>query len=397
MALILSFLAVASLGIRGLSAQPAPRGPETRVDTASGDQFPNCPSLAVRPMGAFEIAWDYGGNHPPNVDARSYAASGTPITPQTFVDSQGYYPVVDAVTALGSGYRVLFHLVDDLGEEPDKFFRHRIHASGFPDAQASRPVGADDTLWVWPGTKETLLAGKYNAAQKRLIAQKVAGTGKPAGFEYVLNSRPIVQPNPVIVDLDERRFVAAFTGLSVASGSTPARQVLRARRFSISGPIGPDFDVNTTPPGPGETAPFLNPQFQVAAAPNGGFAVSWALGQTIYLRYFDAAGHPATPEIPAIEDPSVFAPVSMAFDDQGSLALLWLQFLESSDLQIQSFGPDGAPRGSSRPVRSAVSGEFQVPLEGSVSWAGNSWLVTWVASTADGSSRALFVRHFVRR
>jgi len=172
--------------------------------------------------------------------------------------------------------------------------------------------------------------------------------------------------------------------------------VLRARRFNASGhPLGPDFDVNTTPPGPGETAPFLNPQFQVAATPAGGFGVSWALGQTIYLRYFGAAGQAVTPEIPAVSDPSLFAPVSMAFDDQGDLLLLWLQFLDTPDFQIQRFDQQGAPLGPSQRLQSAASDGFQ-PQEGSVAWAVDSWLVAWVASASDGSSRGVFVRRFAR-
>ena len=176
-----------------------------------------------------------------------------------------------------------------------------------------------------------------------------------------------------------------------------ATAMLRARRFNAAGqPQGPDVDVNTTLPGAGETAPFLNPVFQVAAAPNGGFVVSWALDQTIYLRYFDAAGHAASPEIPAVADPSVFAPESIALDDQGNLLLLWTQFLDDSDLQIQRFDPSGSPVGASQSVRSAASDGFQVPTEGSVAWAGDSWLVAWVASDPSDGSRAVFVRRFAR-
>lgn len=398
---LLSFLVAAWLGTHGLSAQPVPRGPETRVDTVAGDQFPNCPALAVRPMGAFEIAWDYGGNLPPNVDARSYAASGAPITPQTFVDSQGFYPVVDAVSVLGSGYRVLFHLVDDLGEEPPKFFRHRINASGYPEPGPSRPVGADDTLWVWPGTKETLLAGKYNAAQKRLIAQKVAGTGKPTGFEYVLNSRPIVEPNPVIVALDERRFVAVFTGRSVASGSTPARQVIRARRFSVSGPLGPDFDVNTIPGGAPGSAPFINASFVVAADRFGKFAVAWIVqgsaGTTTRLRIFDSAGVPTGPEVVAAGPEGSPVPVSAAFDDSGHVLLLLRRTLSDplrNDLQARVFNSVGAPIGPAFSPRSAASGDFTQPFCGSAGWADGTWIITWAAEKAFDGPSAIFVRRF---
>jgi hypothetical protein len=85
----------------------------------------------------------------------------------------------------------------------------------------------------------------------------------------------------------------------------------------------------------------------------------------------------------------------MAFDDQENLLLLWLQFLETPDFQIQRFDPQGAPLGPSQRLQSAASDGLQ-PQEGSVAWAVDSWLVAWVASAPDGSSRGVFVRRFAR-
>ena len=84
----------------------------------------------------------------------------------------------------------------------------------------------------------------------------------------------------------------------------------------------------------------------------------------------------------------------MAFDDQGNLLLLWIRFLDESDLLIQLFDPRGAPLGAAREVRSAASGEFETPRQGSVAWAGDSWLVTWVAGAPGQDDRAIFVRRF---
>jgi hypothetical protein len=309
--------------------------------------------------------------------------------------------VVDAVSVLGSGYRVLFHIVDDLGEEPPKFFRHRINASGYPEPGPSRPVGAADTLWAWPGTKETLLAGKYLTAMKRLVAQKVAGTGKPAGFEYVLNSRPIEAPNPVIVALDDRRFVAVFTGRSVASGSTPARQVIRARRFSVSGPLGADFDVNNVPGGAPGSAPFINADFVVAADRFGKFAVAWVVsnstGTTTHLRIFNSAGVATGPEVIAAGPEGSPFPVGADFDDSGNVLLLWNRTLHDplrSDLQARVFNSVGAPVEPAFSPRSAASGEFDEPFCGSVGWADHNWVITWAAQKFDLGPSAIFVRRF---
>jgi hypothetical protein len=403
LALVLSFLILAGLGARNLAAQPVPLGPETRVDTFSGDsgfQYPSCPYLAVRPTGDFLIAWDHGGSLPPDVYARAYAAGGDPITPsQVFVGSQGYYPVVDSATVLSNGYRVLFHVVDDLGIDPLKFYRHRVEPSGKPVAGPPRPLGAADTLWVWPGPGEMLLAGRYAAGKKRMVAQKVAANGKPAGFNYILNTRPILDPFPTIVPVSDKRFVAAWTGYSVATGSTPARQVVRARLFSLSGPLGSDFDVNSVPAGAPGAFPFLNGGVVVAGDRFGGFAVAWSLSDSsstsVHLRFFDDEGAPTSPEIVVASSAEVsIHPVAAAFDDSGNLLLLWRKFPTlDPDIQARVFDSSGSPLGAAFRVNSAASGDFDEPFCGSVGWAEDTWVITWAAQKPNESS-AIFVRRF---
>lgn len=397
LASLLSFLAMASLGTVGVFAQPAPLGPEIRVNTVASDRFPNCPLIGVHPMGAFTIAWDYGSNLPPEVAARTYAASGVPVSPQVFVGSEGFFPVVDAVTPLSYGNRILFHVMDDRGEDPPKFFRRRIN----PNGGVPRTVGAADTLWVWPGVKETLLAGKYQAAMKQLIAQKVAGNGKPAGFEYVLNSRPIEAPIPRIVPLDDRRFAAVFAGRSPASDTTPERQVLRARRFSVSGPLGPDFDVNNIPGGVRGSQPSLSTFFAVAANRFAKLAVAWWVfnsnggGSTIHLRVFNSAGVPTGPEVVAVGGDGFPEPVSMALNDSGEILLLYHYDLSNPFrrvLEARLFNSLGAPIGPAFKPDSVASSAFEKPFCGSVGWAKDVWILTWAAQGT--SSIAIFVRRF---
>jgi hypothetical protein len=200
-----------------------------------------------------------------------------------------------------------------------------------------------------------------------------------------------------VVPLAGGGFAAVWFGeISLGEGEDFTKDVLRARLFSAAGrSLGPDFDVNTIPPGIGETVPALNPQFEVAAAPGGGFSVAWALGDTIYLRSFDARGHAPAPEAAAVTAEGAYVPSSLAIDPRGTLALLWVRFLDDSDLQLQLFDPHGAPLGSSTDVRSAASDGFTSPRQGDVAWAGDSWLVTWVAGAPDNDQRALFVRRFL--
>jgi hypothetical protein len=400
-ALVLSFsLAWLGVGAHGAAAQLAPVGPEAQLPAAGS---PDKPLLAVRPDGGYTVVWDDQSSQV----VSHFVAAGSQPPGQTVRVGSGPGPVADSVTAVANGFEVLWHLTNENGA-PVAFYRRHLDANGTP--APGRPVllGRGGYDWVWSLGNQGFLAGWFMDPRQSIGARRLTPFGQPAGPVFRLSTRPVDDPEAEVIPLSDGGFVAVWLGARLTkeedAGANPGKEeeeggtaVLRARRFNAAGqPQGPDVDVNTTPPGAGETAPFLNPQFQVAAAPNGGFVVAWALDQTIYLRYFDAAGHAASPEIPAVADPSVFAPESIALDDQGNLLLLWTQFLDNSDLQIQRFDPKGAPVGASQSVRSAASDGFQVPTEGSVAWAGDSWLVAWVASDPNDGSRAVFVRRFAR-
>ena len=385
-------------GPRGLSAQLAPLGPEAQLPANGGAERPD---LAVQPGGGYVVAWD---DLSARVFAHYIAAGGEAPGEDTVFVGDGGPPATDSVTTTAKGFEVLWHVTNQDGE-PVAFYRRHLDPQGRP--APGRPVllarGGIDWVWDLGGTR--YLSGWFMDRKQTIGARFLSPSGQPTGPVMRLSSRPIDDPEALAVPLADGGFVAVWFGTRLDKAEAVAGKeeegsgtdVLRARRFNAAGqPLGPDFDVNTTSAGAGETAPFLNPQFQVAAAPDGGFAVSWALDQTIYVRYFDAAGRPLTPEVKAVSDPSVFAPVSMAFDDQGNLLLLWLQYLDNPDLQIQRLDPSGAPVGPSQMIRSSASADFQAPLEGSVTWAGDSWLVTWVAVDPSAGSRAVFVRRFAR-
>jgi hypothetical protein len=398
---VLVVLVGLALGIavpRGLAAQLAPLGPEARLP--AGDT-PELPMLAVLPGSGYTVAWDDLAG---KVFSHFVAAGDEAPGEGTKLVGSGL-AVTDSVTATPKGFEVLWHAVNIDGE-PVAFYRRHLDLQGLPAPGKPVLLARNGVDWVWDLGGTRYLAGWFMDPRQAIGARLLSPSGQPAGPVFRLSSRPVDDPITEVVPLGDGGFVAVWFGTRLTKEGKEIEgtkedeggtSVLRARRFNASGqPLGPDFDINTTPPGPGETTPFLNPQFQIAAAPGGGFAVSWALGQTIYLRYFDAAGRAVTPEIPAVSDPSVFAPVSMAFDDRGNLLLLWLQFLDNPDLQIQRFDPHGAPLGPSQMLQSAASNELQRPLEGSVAWAGDSWLVTWVAGASEGSSRGVFVRRFAR-
>ncbi|MFL6262760.1 MAG: hypothetical protein ACJ76Y_23925 [Thermoanaerobaculia bacterium] len=399
---LLSFLLLAGPGSGELAAQLTPTGPEKRVDTLPGDQYPKCPEIGVAPDQSFEIAWGYNGDLPPEIKARHYNASGSPTDPaEVLVAALDYYPVTLFVTPVSTGFRVLMEVIDDLGA-PSRFFRRRIDPGGVP-AGAPRPVGiVGTTHWVSPGPGDTLFAGRYDSAPHRLSLQKVDSLGVPTGTVYILNSRPIsFQTRPRILALPDGGWIAVFGGYSIAEAGSPVLQVIRARRFNAAGvPMGPDFDVTSLPLA--APAPSLSFDFIAAGGPGGRFAVAWivydASGDAVRFRSFTGSGAPVAPEQTVSTEELLSGPVSMAFDNTGRVLLMWGTTLPVPSfphvLKARLLRPNGTALGASFFPQSAASGAFDEPLCGSVAWVGSSWLVTWAAQKRDLGPSAVFLRRF---
>jgi hypothetical protein len=374
------------------AAQLAPLGPE--VQLASGDS-PEMVVVAAQPAGNYVTLWN---ELPARVFLLHVEAGAEPANEGPAPVFTGATPKVDAITATATGFEAQWHVLNSR-EEPVAFYKRHLDLHGTPDARRPVLLARGGVDWVWNLGGPEFLAGWTLPTKHAIAARRVTSSGRQTGPELRLNSRAVDIPDPAVVPLAGGGFAAVWYGeITLGEGEDFTLKVLRARLFSAAGrPLGPDFDVNTLRPGTGETVPTLRPEFRVAAAPGGGFAVAWTLGSTIYLRSFDAAGHAASPEIPAVTEEGAFVPASMAFDDQGKLALLWLQFLDHSDLRLQLFDPHGAPLGASVAVRSAASDLFEAPRQGSVTWAKDSWLVAWVADAPGQDQRGVFVRRFVER
>jgi hypothetical protein len=382
----LAWLGVA--GPRELAAQLVARGPELDL---LADTWPNRPVLAVQPDGAYLVAWDEGSPFW-GVFYRYVAAGSTPKEewPSTISDYE-VNPYVCAVTATPKGFDVLWQESDD--RNPQGFFRYHLNLRGVPDGKPI-PMGGAGTEWVWHIGGNRFMAGWTLRGKHGIAARYLASSGQRTGPELRLNSRPVDNPEPVVLAVADGGFLAVWRG--VVRGS-PATLVLRARRFSREGkPLGPDFDINTIPLRMvGREYPYY-PYFEVAAAPGGGFAVAWMLDDTIYLRYFDAAGTALGPEVPTVDALDYYEPEphSMAFDKSGNLLLLYLDY----ELRLQLFDPQGARVGGPVGVRSKASGWFEEPWGGIVAGVGNSWLVTWGAAQVPARDfSAVFVRRFARK
>jgi hypothetical protein len=408
----LGVLVLSALGLApgDLAAQPLPHGPEARVDTLTG-RMPGCPQVAPSRQGAAEIAWDYAGLAPFRAYVRHISLDGTPT-------DAAQYPVgpagtaaapveveVEAISLISYGFRLLTRIEDGNPAKPPKFFRNKLSPNGIPYSDAPRPVGGPTARWVWPGPGDVLFAGTYQADKKRLVIQQVGGTGKPTGPEIVVNTRPIVDPHPALVPIGNfNEYVVVWSGLSVASAGSSARQVIRARRIFKNQPEGKaDFDVNSIPGGVPGQPPLLGESFVVAtAAFSEGFTVAWtvanaAAAPSIHLRSFDFLGAPRGPESIAVPAAAGVAPVSLAVDDSGRLFLLWRQGQPpGSRLKARIFSSDAAsaPLGPAFDISSVASADFGDQLCGDVAWSKDHWVVAWLAEKAGPGG--IFTRLFTK-
>jgi hypothetical protein len=384
-------------GPRQGAAQPVPLGPEIRID-GSTSHFPSLVKVGVRPRGDFEVVWT--GGEPStfqDVFSRHFTPSSRPSDASPVLLGTGVFPTVKSVLPTPKGFEVLWQ-----EQEQDwvLFFHYRRHLDprGAPDSGEPVRLGLPAlTRWVWQIRGNEFLAGWTVEGDHHeatgIAIQRLTPEGRLTGPVMQLTSRPVdVFDEPALVGLADGGFLAVWEGLVTRPGSSSQSWVLRARRFSPRGvPLGRDFDVLTTSLGKGQSVGLPH----AAAAPGGGFAVTWLQTdeseenyRVAHLRLFGAAGRPLGPEILGPEG-ATWAE-SLAFDDAGNLLVLWM--MNGPDLRVQLFDPAGTPLGPSVPVGSEASGEFKYREQGDVAWAKNSWVVAWSAHVQ--FSGALFVRRF---
>ncbi len=387
--LLLTSAWLGAAGHRALaaSAQLVPLGPEEEMYT---DGFPNPPAVAVQPGGSYVVAWDdYTLANVLGFISYRYipAGQGPGDDSADWLPSPTGVPAVDAVTAGRQGFDVLWHTVQQ-EEEPALFYRGHLNLRGMLEGKPVR-LGGAGTEWVWQVRGNGYMAGWSLPSKHGIAARRLTASGLRTGPELRLNSRPIDGASVSVVGLADAGFVAVWLGITPGSTGTV---VLRARRFSPAGkPLGPDFDVNTIPLGVLDDS--SNSAFEVAAAPGGGFAVAWLIHQPTYLRWFNAAGTPLGPQVIAFTSEDFDdAPWSMAFDDTGSLLLLWGG--GTSGLQLRLFNPQGAPLGTPVAANTDITEE---PLGGSLVWTGDSWLVAWASGIPPYDQSSIFLRRFAKR
>jgi hypothetical protein len=376
-----------------LAAQLTPDGPASVV-SREATAWTSCPQLGVAADGSFEIAWSVGGQ-PYRFLGRHFDADGSPTDSGAVqLGTSENYEGVQAVTVVPGGFQVLTN--SGRTSDPANFHQTRLGPEGQPAPEGPRAVGDRDTSWIGPGPGDTLLAGRVLPVKRLFQLQWISPTGAPSRPFANLNTRPMDDRYPTvkITPLAGGGWVAVWYG-TVKLGRGRVQSVLRGRRFSAAGkPLGPDFDIGRVP----------GYDFVVAADATGGFAVAWddvvypfnnpnTLPETtVFLRYFDAAGHPRAPERVVDRGTHVMLPLSAAFDESGRLVLLWLRYPNFYRLHAQLFESDGQPVG--QPFEpSPADGDRQ--LCATVARTGDAWTISWVGVNPLATPRdTLYLRRF---
>lgn len=380
-ALLLLLLSGSLASAGELAAELVPLGPERAL--AFGSDFP-IPQVAAHPAGNYVATVAAFCDPHRGIEVfRSAVGGGTrpPLRrrPQYL---GGGFVAVDSVTATPTGFDLLWHACEETWKV---FYRSELDMSGRFVGHPTRLASGD---WIWRLDGKQLLAGWSRPRLDGIEAQRLTASGLPVGPVFSLNSRPVDGPFPAVLPAADGGFVAFWQARLVRTNNA---WVLRARRFSSAGePLGPDFDVNSLPGQPRGLC-CDDPAFTVAPAPDGGFAVSWAVGTTLYVRFFDAFAMPRGPEVPIAAD-NVMRPSAMAFDPAGNLLLAW-ELISDIDIRLQLLGRSGLPLGS--PIRvSPVSLDALQPFTADIAWAGDSWLVVWNAFLFPFDVGAAFLRRF---
>ena len=243
-----------TLEVRGrcFLADGTPRGPEFLLNGTGGGEF--APAVQMAPDGSFVAVWS-----------------------QQFNDANGYnYQII------GRGFSAACAPIGD------PFTVNNVD-TGYEYEPDMAMDAAGNFMVVWYGEDKAdggIFARRFNAA------------GAPQAGQFRVNkSQPLSQYRPAVtMDAAGNAVVAFITGVK---GKGFDLDVL-VRRYAADGtPIGNPF----SPHAPSKDVQYLP---QVAAAPDGPFAVMWTVetegDRNIWLQAYDAAGDADGPALPVTVD-----------------------------------------------------------------------------------------------
>ncbi|MEM1181517.1 MAG: hypothetical protein AAGM22_24450 [Acidobacteriota bacterium] len=366
--LTVAFAAVAFAAFPEDSNRLVPAGPEFQVNTYTSG-FALLPNVEAFDTG-FVVSWQGTGSPgtdpDSNVQARRFAADGTPIGDQFQVNT---------TTTGGQGFQRLVTWPDgralvvwrdfNLEELRGQFYAADGSSSGsefqLNDA-AVPPSGTHDLAVVEDGTfvlvwdTEDSPGDDLDAA---LVGRRFDDQGAAIGGEFQVNGVTSgVQRTASVRARPDSGF--AVTWVSESSGGDATENSVQFKRFASDGsPVGADLQVNSSTGSPAQ-----RPVLAVAA--DDSFLVTWNFADpmtsdlTAFARRFDSAGAAVGADFQVSPAGQTNAQATdAAATPGGGFLIAW--FYDFDEASAARYAADGTPIGSPFPLNSITSGPQQVP------------------------------------
>lgn len=337
-------------------------GSEFRVNTEiADDQL--APVITGLSNGGFVVTWfdnsqTLGDSEGTSIKAQVFSANGTPVGPETLVNSStSYSQFAPAVTGLSNGGFAITW-TDDSGEGGDDDgtsikaqlfavdgskvgpeFLVNTETGGSQDNATITGLANGGFVVTWEDLSGTL--GDADATSVK--AQIFAADGSKVGSEFLVNTATASdQLKPTISALPNGGFVTTWYDFSQAGGDNSG-SAIKAQIYAADGSkVGGEFRVNTTT---------VNSQFTptVTALSNGDFAIAWqdwsgaggdASGSSIKLQVFTADGRKVGAEllVNTSTASNQLHPSIAAYAD-GRFVVTW-QDANGADVKAQVFSVD---------------------------------------------------------
>lgn len=380
-------------------AQPTPLGPETAVDPAPGHYFA-APKIAGHDDGSFGLGWLrlQGDGSRQTLLFRAAGAGGELAAVRAIAPSDDQHDVLRGLQPVEEGYHLLWrrgigvlssYQMEVLGADGSRAAPSRaINLDAYQVLLSLRPGGGFVATWL----------GGPNP-RRRINVQLLGSTGAPEGPPIAL--RVPFASDLVVLHHPDRQFVLLWERRSVGFD-----RGVQGRRFTAAGQlVGSVFDL-VPPPGAG----YLNAT-RSAIGSDGTIAVAWVTfnnldGTTfVRLRTFAADGTPlgGTVVVPRWRGPfeqSFLHDVAVAPD--GRVLLVWAQYpIPGTPAAFaRVYSRTAAADGPAFTASSAASATHPSIVLASATWAGDAWLIAWVASSVPAnpdSPMQVYVRRFARR
>lgn len=207
-----------------------------------------------------------------------------------------------------------------------------------------------------------------------MVGRRIGPDAQPAGAEFQISEGTVQSYSGLLESGPTGEFVLAWgQGFSGPGAGDP--DDIHARRFTAEGtPLGPEFQVNTTP---GNEYTGLT---GLAMRAGGDFVVAWSNDYYgSFIRHYDADGTPLSDETLLSLPGDSVGDVRLVADSSGDLFAAWNR---ANGPLGAKFQVDGTPLGPSFPIASFPDGnqyvgDLAVLEDGSV-------VVSWTSSESPG-------------